>query len=177
MRYLCYCLTLGFLVTACHGKSDRALGEGASYHIGAGYPRSFTLPDGSTVLLMPNSSIGTAKGFGKDNRDLDVDGEAMVEVSGSLRLPFVVHTRDLVIEVMEGGSRFHVDAFRSRPGEEVDLLHGRLRIRKSYHSATDNEPEELIGGEMVMINKDIDLMEKEKLSPAELDKVKEKVRN
>jgi ferric-dicitrate binding protein FerR (iron transport regulator) len=168
---------MGLGLASCHGGPDRMLGEGASYHVGAGYPRSFQLPEGSKVLVMPNTSIGTGKGFGKDNRALDVDGEAMIEVSGSSRLPFVVHTRDLVIEVLEGGSRFHVDAFRSRPGEEVDLLEGRLRVRKSYHSTTDNEPEELAGGEMVMINKDIDLMEKEKLSPAELDKVKEKARH
>jgi ferric-dicitrate binding protein FerR (iron transport regulator) len=153
------------------------LGEGANYHVGAGYPRSFRLSDGSTVLVLPNTTVATAKGFGRDNRDLDVDGEVMIEVSGAAGPPFVVHTRDLVIEVLQGGARFHVDANRARPGEETDLLEGRLRVRKSYHSDTDNEVEELGGGEMVMINRDIDLMEKEKLSPAELDKVKEKVGN
>ena len=76
-----------------------------------------------------------------------------------------------MIEVLEGGSRFHVAADRSKPGEEVDLLKGKLKAKKSYHSTTDNEPETLVGGEMVMINQDIDLMEKEKLSPAELDKL------
>ncbi|HXO75674.1 MAG TPA: hypothetical protein VN824_10575, partial [Puia sp.] len=70
------------------------------------------------------------------------------------------------------GTRFHVDAFRKNAGEQVDLLEGRLRVKKSYHSDTDNEPEVLEAGEMVMINRDIDLMEKEKMSPAELDKVK-----
>jgi ferric-dicitrate binding protein FerR (iron transport regulator) len=129
------------------------------------------------VLVMPNTTIAAAKGFGKDNRVLEVDGEVMVEVSGMAGPKFEVHTRDLVIEVLEGGARFHVDANRARPGEETDLLEGRLRVSKSYHSDTDSAPEELAGGEMVMINRDIDLMEKERLSPAELDKVKEKVRN
>ena len=45
---------------------------------------------------------------------------------------------------------------------------------KSYHSDTDNEPEILAAGEMVMINREIDLMEKEKLSAEELEKVKAK---
>jgi FecR protein len=147
--------------------------------------------------------IVLAPKFGKDNRDLDLDGEAMFEVnagaggdagagtgggagagagaglgaagsgsgSGAGR-PFVVHTGNLRIEVL--GTRFRVDAVRKRPGEEVDLLEGRLRVTKSYHSDTDNEPEVLSAGEMVMINREIDLMEKEKLSPDELDKVKEK---
>jgi len=175
--FVAYCFVAGLVLPACHERSDRSLGEGANYHVGAGYPRSFRLSDGSTVLVLPNTTVATAKGFGKDNRDLDVDGEVMIEVSGAAGPPFVVHTRDLVIEVLSGGARFHVDANRARPGEETDLLEGRLKVRKSYHSDTDNEAEELAGGEMVMINRDIDLMEKERLSPAELDKVKEKARN
>jgi hypothetical protein len=47
-----------------------------------------------------------------------------------------------------------------------------LKVKKSYHSDTDNEPEVLDAGDMVMINRDIDLMEKEKMSAAELEKVK-----
>jgi transmembrane sensor len=175
MRY--NLLFMAMMIAACHSGPGNVLGEGMSYHVGAGYSRSFRLPDGSTVVVMPGTTVTTAKGFGKNNRDLDVDGEVIVEVSGAASWPFVVHTRDLVIEVLAGGSRLHVDASRSRPGEETDLLEGRLRVRKSYHSDTDNEPEVLAGGEMVMINRDIDLMEKEKLSPAELDKVKEKVRD
>jgi len=158
------------LFSACHSGPDKALGEGQQYHVGAGYPRSFGLPDGSVVLVMPNTTISVGKG------SLEVDGEVVITVKGAGR-PFVVHTRDLVIEVLPGAARLHVDAVRSRPGEEVDLLEGALRVRKSYHSDTDNEPEVLAAGEMVMINRDIDLMEKEKLSTAELEKLKEKVRN
>jgi ferric-dicitrate binding protein FerR (iron transport regulator) len=166
---------MGMMLAACHGRTDSPLGEGANYHVGAGYPRNFRLSDGSRVTVMPNTTIATAKGFGKENRDLELDGEVMIEVSGTGGAPFVVHTRDLVIEVLEGGSRFHIEASRSTPGEEADLLKGRLRVRKSYHSDTDNEPEVLVAGDMVMINRDIDLMEKERLNPDELKKVKEKI--
>jgi hypothetical protein len=44
-------------------------------------------------------------------------------------------------------------------------------VTKFYHSSTDNEPETLKSGDMVMINKDIDLMEKETLDSAERRKV------
>ncbi|HEY4110376.1 FecR domain-containing protein [Puia sp.] len=172
MRYRL--LIMGVLVAACHGGPGKTLAGGTSFHVGAGYPRRFALPDESSVLVMPNTTVALAKGFGKENRDMEVDGEVMLEVSGATSLPFRVHTRDLVLEVLDGGARFHVDANRSRPGEEADLLEGRLRASKSYHSDTDNEPEVLNGGEMVMINRDIDLMEKEKLGPAELDKLKGK---
>src|ERR1700755_2923238 len=121
MRY--FALVFGVLLAACKGGPDRSLKEGTQYHVGAGYPRRFGLPDGSEVLVMPNSTIGTGKGFGKDNRDVIIEGEAVVEVTGTAAAyPFIVRTRDLVIEVLEGGSRFHVAADRSKPGEEVDLL-------------------------------------------------------
>jgi ferric-dicitrate binding protein FerR (iron transport regulator) len=171
MRQCLFILATGFAFAACHSGPENALGAGSSFHVGAGYPRSFRLPDGSTVAINPGTTISLDKGFGKDNRDILLDGEAMFEVAGTTGSPFVVHTRDLVIEALEGGSRFHVEANRLRPGEEADLLKGGLRVRKSYHSDTDNEPEVLAAGEMVMINHDIDLMEKEKLSSAELEKL------
>ena len=176
-----------------HGERGISLGDGTRYVNGTDKSQRVALPDGSRLLISPGTVVVLAKGFGKDNRDLDLDGEAMFEVSagaggganagagaglgaagsgsGAGR-PFVVHTGNLRIEVL--GTRFRVDAVRKRPGEEVDLLEGRLRVTKSYHSDTDNEPEVLSAGEMVMINREIDLMEKEKLSPDELDKVKEK---
>lgn len=177
--YLLYtALGLGVAAFSCHGRQEGALGEGASFHVGAGYPRLFRLPDGSTVVLNPGTTVSVAKGFGRDNREITLDGEALFNVAGMAGRPFVVHTRDLEIEVLGArtgaDARFHADAYRSKPGEEVDLLEGRLRAKKSYHSDTDNEPETLEAGEMVMINHDIDLMEKEKLSSAELDKLKAK---
>jgi transmembrane sensor len=175
MRYSL--LFMVILLAACHSRQGSTLGEGTSYHVGAGNPRNFRLPDGSNMLVMPGTTVAAAKGFGKENRDIIVDGEVVFEVGETRPGKFVVHTRDLVVEVMETPARFHVAASRARPGEEVDLLEGHLRASKSYHSDTDNEPEILAGGEMVMINRDIDLMEKERLSPAELEKVKEKAGN
>jgi ferric-dicitrate binding protein FerR (iron transport regulator) len=154
---------------SCGSGDVSRLGEG-SYHVGKGAGRSFQLPDGSTVVMSPETTISLAKGFGRDNREIQLDGEARFDVVAKAGQPMVIHTRDLVIEVL--GTRFKVDAFRDKPGEEVDLLSGSLRVKKSYHSDTDNEPEVLKEGEMVMINHDIDLMEKEALSPAELEKLK-----
>jgi transmembrane sensor len=53
-------------------------------------------------------------------------------------------------------------------------LSGKLNVKKSYHSDTDNEPEIVETGQMVMINRDIDLMEKEKLDSAELKVLQER---
>jgi ferric-dicitrate binding protein FerR (iron transport regulator) len=135
-------------------------------------PVATTLPDGTFVLMDPRTVIRPSEGFGKSNRDIQLDGEAMLFVRTNAGKPFVIHTRNLVIQVL--GTRLHVDAFASSPGEEVDLLEGKLRVMKSYHSSTDNEPETLEAGEMVMINRDIDLMEKEKLNAEERKAVEAK---
>jgi len=169
---LSYLIGLALVVAACNGgrKGNIALGEGSQYMNNSGDSHEVKLPDGSRVVLRPGTQLSVAKGFGKDNRDLELDGEAIFNVVGSAGRPMVLRTRNLEITVL--GTLFHVDAFQKNAGEQVDLLEGKLRVKKSYHSDTDNEPEVLDSGDMVMINRDIDLMEKEKMSPAELEKVK-----
>ncbi|MBS1602221.1 MAG: FecR domain-containing protein [Bacteroidetes bacterium] len=167
-----FILALVVLVAACNGGTRRniTLGEGTQYTNNSGDSHEVRLPDGSRVVMRPGTQLKVAKGFGKDNRDLELDGEAIFNVVGSAGRPMVLRTRNLEITVL--GTLFHVDAFRKNAGEQVDLLEGKLRVRKTYHSDTDNEPEVLESGDMVMINRDIDLMEKEKMSPSELEKVK-----
>jgi ferric-dicitrate binding protein FerR (iron transport regulator) len=133
-----------------------------------------TLPDGSKVWKRPHTEVRPAKGFNEGNRDVTVDGEAFFIIAAHGGKPFIIHTRNLIVTVQSSAARLHVDAFASSPGEQVDLLEGQLKVIKSYHSSTDNEPEVLSAGDMVMINRDIDLMEKEKLDPAEQKAVERK---
>jgi transmembrane sensor len=168
-----------FLVMSCrNGEHGIRIGEGTRYVNNSGRQERIGLPDGGNVLISDGTAVVLAKDFGKGNRDLDLDGEGMFEVNGGAGRPFVVRTGNLVIELLDtlvrGADSFRVDAVRKRAGEEVDLLAGRLRVTKSYHSDTDNEPEILAAGEMLMINREIDLMEKEKLSADELEKVRAK---
>ncbi len=159
------------LAMACRDRAALVnIGAGTRYTNGTGHRQVISLPDGSKVAMNDGTTLELSAGFGKTGRDLELDGLAFFEVSGVAGTPFVVHTRNLKIEVL--GTRFRVDAYRKDAGEEVDLLEGKLRVSKSYHSDSDNEPEQLEAGEMVMINRDIDLMEKEKLKPEELDKIK-----
>jgi transmembrane sensor len=162
-------LITGLVFVSCGTGEDGVLREG-QYHVGAGSGRSFRIPAFGTVFLKPNTTIGLAKGFGVDNRDIDIDGEAFfdMEVTGA---PVRLRTKDLTVEVLRA-ARFRVDGYRGKAGEEVDLLEGRLRVTKNYHSDTDSATESLGPGEMVMINRDIDLMEKEKMSQEEIDRVK-----
>jgi transmembrane sensor len=123
--------------------------------------------------MTPHTVVRISKEFNKSERDLELDGEALFTVGSETGKPFVVHTRNLQIQVLSG-SRFKVEAFTKNAGEEADLLSGKLKVKKSYHSDTDNEPETLETGQMVMINRDIDLMEKEKLDSTELKVLQER---
>ena len=164
-------LALGLVLAGCRHGMDRYFSTGGvSYRNEAKVNERLHLPDSSLVIVAPGTTIELARGFGKDNREVSLDGEAWFEIAPG-RGHFELHTRDMSVEVLAPG-RFHAEAFRARPGEEVDLLDGGVRARKTYHSDTDNEPEVLGAGEMVMINRDIDLMEKEKLNEGELEKLK-----
>jgi len=201
-KYLSF---LFFLLVAA-GCRDSVIKDNIKVAPGVGYSNGTTelqvvsLPDGSRMTIGSGTTVMPSKGFGKEDRDVGIDGSGLFEVAGGKKT-FVVLTGNLVIEVLDttggsgasgsgggsgvdgsGGSgggwkiRFAVDAVRKRPGEEVDLLNGSLRVTKSYHSDTDSLPEELTAGDMVMINREIDLMEKEKMTGPEEDKVKEKYR-
>ena len=170
------CLSAGAVLLGnlyCKGRGDVPVQQGdPSYENKTEKPRTVGLPDGSRVLMGTHTVLFLSKAFDQTKRELDLDGEAVFEIVGAPGKPFIVHTRLLEIEAL--GTRFRVEAHREDAGEEVELLEGKLRVRKSYHSDTDSEPEELTTGEMVMINRDIDLMEKEKMDSSDWKRIKER---
>jgi hypothetical protein len=104
----------------------------------------------------------------------DLDGEIFLIARNADKRPLIIHTRQLIITVQSAYARLHIEAFASSPGEQADLIEGQLKVTKSYHSSTDNEPEILHSGDMVMINKEIDLMEKETMDSTERKTVQRK---
>lgn len=148
---------------------DSLFKDGTVYRNVGKEQKGVRLEDGSDILMSANTTVLLSKDYNKQNRECMVNGEVFFHVADRAGKPFIVYTRNLQIFVL--GTKFRVNAFSDNAGEEVDLLEGRLRVRKSYHSTTDNDPEVLEVGEMVMINRDIDLMEKEKLDSAELKKL------
>jgi ferric-dicitrate binding protein FerR (iron transport regulator) len=153
--------------TGCNnsGKATKTTGRNGEifYRSGAAGRTAWQLPDGTELLMDSFSVVGLPAGFNKLNRDIFLAGTVLFTVHASGIRPVVVHTRALVITVSDSSTAsFKVEGRPKSPGEEVDLFAGNLRVAKSYHSETDNEPVTLSAGEMVMINTDIDLMEKEK---------------
>jgi transmembrane sensor len=161
----CYAFFVAFLLLASAGcdhggNAGKKQADGSFvYESGNEKGKKVRLPDGTDVVMNARTVIRISPQFNKGNRDVEFGGEAIFDVAGNAGKPFTVHTKNLQIWVL--GTRFRIDAYPDKAGEEVDLLSGRLKVMKSYHSDTDNQPELLQTGEMVMINREIDLMEKE----------------
>jgi transmembrane sensor len=162
------------MIVACHGsgRSDIRLGDGTRYVNNSGDAQWVVLPDNSHVKLSSGTTVMLGTRFANGDRVVDLDGEGMFEVRALPGKMFVVTTKNLLI--VGPGTKFRVEAVRSKPGEEVNLLEGQLNIRKSYHSDLDSLAEELTSGDMLMINREIDLMEKEKMNPDEIEKARAK---
>lgn len=139
--------------------------KAVTYSSPASHTKKVVLPDGSEVWLNVKSTLRLAGDFNVKNRTVFLSGDAFFKIKPSRSKLFVIRTAQLVLNSYGGSLR--VDAYPS-PGEEADVLTGKVTARKSYHSTLDNSQYQLGPGEMVMINKEIDLIEKEKYDSTEL---------
>jgi ferric-dicitrate binding protein FerR (iron transport regulator) len=139
------------------------------YRNGAKESKSLQLADGSRLRMSAGTVVIVPAGFARPGREITLHGETLFRIGAGHGQPFVVHTRNLLMAVTDtAGAVFRVNAFPDSSGEQVDLLSGHLKLSKSYSSTTDNDPVTLGAGEMLMINRDIDLMEKEAFDTTEL---------
>ncbi|WP_160716631.1 FecR family protein [Chitinophaga solisilvae] len=131
-----------------------------------GRRKSVLLADSTVVILNSASVLQVPENYGKGGRAVILDGDAFFRVKPGTD-SFSVTTDKLVATVL--GTSFKMRSFSSQQGATVYLLTGKIRVGKSYHSATDNQPEILERGHMILANKEIDLMEKETYHPEELE--------
>lgn len=91
-----------------------------------GIEQNIKLADGTLVRLKPNSSLRYGKTFNEVKREVYLHGEAFFQVKRNQLKPFVVHTGELVTEVL--GTSFLV---RQRPGgntTEVAVASGKVSV-------------------------------------------------
>ncbi len=133
-----------------------------------GQRKRVVLADSSIAILNAGSRLLVPAGYPQQTRELILDGEAFFDAAfnGNAQ-PFTVKTDKLTLTAL--GTTFKVRSFAAQPGATAYLLNGKVRVAKTYHSDTDNQPEILERGQMVLANKEIDLMEKETYEPAELE--------
>jgi ferric-dicitrate binding protein FerR (iron transport regulator) len=89
-------------------------------------PIVFSLADGTTVTLAPQSVLHYAADFGDKERTVSLNGEAQFDVSRKTDHPFIVQENELVVTVL--GTLFSV---KNQPGDSVmvvELIKGRLKV-------------------------------------------------
>lgn len=95
-----------------------------------------TLPDQSVVTLSPGSEIKYLPGFGNDERDIHVTGDAVFKVQKSSAHPFTVYCRNIVTVAL--GTTFRVFEKPDEGNIAVTLLEGKVAVRNADSESNEN---------------------------------------
>ncbi len=93
----------------------------------SGEERKVLLPDGSSLLLAPGSSIGYPPKMRKEQREVALyEGEVSFDVRSHDNLPFVVYSKNLRVNARSGS--FIVKAYLDQKEERVVVLNGKVSV-------------------------------------------------
>ena len=129
---LLFCFALGATVTSLATRNRQAqpvpLATAASTTISVplGAKTKITLPDSSSVWLNAGSTLSYSSGFGLENRDLQLTGEAFFDVKSNPLKPFNVHTAGMTVKAT--GTRFNVRAYPNDPILAATLEEGIVDV-------------------------------------------------
>lgn len=84
------------------------------------------LGDKTKIWLNGNSTLRYPSQFKADRRDIELEGEAYLEVSKDTERPFYVKTTDLTIKVL--GTKFNIKAYQGDKTIETTLIEGAVKI-------------------------------------------------
>ena len=88
----------------------------------AGQRAQITLADGTRVWLNAQSTLTYTSNFGRDERNVELDGEAYFEVAKNKDIPFYIHTEMNNVRVV--GTCFNVCAYKGSKEFETTLVEG-----------------------------------------------------
>ncbi len=104
-----------------------------SHATGTGERSTLRLPDGSTVVLGPESEARIPSRFARGSRELELRGSALFDVAPDAARPFLVTAGGTVTRVL--GTRFAVRAYQNEPVDVV-VAEGRVTFRASHEAET-----------------------------------------
>jgi transmembrane sensor len=85
------------------------------------------LPDGSQVWLNAKTKLTYNEGFGKDNREIKLTGEAFFIVVPDAAHPFIIRVTNMELKVV--GTSFNVKSYPGEQTSEAALISGSLEVR------------------------------------------------
>ena len=100
--------------------------------------KTFTLPDGSLVSLNSDTKLKYPRKFGKNTREVIIEGEAFFEVKPNKNKPFIIHAGNAQIKVL--GTSFNVCAYPSEKLVEIIVKTGKVQVlNKTNETKQNNE--------------------------------------
>ncbi|MPR35245.1 FecR family protein [Salmonirosea aquatica] len=107
----------------------------------ADHPLLIMLPDGSSVLLQPRSTLRYPVRFDERSRTVYLTGDGFFEISKNPEKPFYVYANELVTKVV--GTSFRVKAFTDQENVEIVVRTGKVNVT-STQSAGNPESEKVL---------------------------------
>jgi len=104
-----------------------------------------TLADGTRIWLNKQTTITYNQDFGKQQREITLNGEAYFDVVKNANVPLIIHAGDIDIEVK--GTAFNVNAYQNSKQVQVALLRGSIAVtdrQNAGHSVLLKPNEKLI---------------------------------
>lgn len=92
----------------------------------AGQRSQTVLPDGTKVWLNPGTRLAYDLNKWGDTRGIQLSGEAYFEVTHNEKMPFVVNTQGVDIQVL--GTSFNVRSYEAEKRVETTLVEGRVLV-------------------------------------------------
>lgn len=119
--------TVGLQYELNHQKMEEPVWHTVKVPVSGEY--HFTLSDGTRVWLNSESEITFPVSFVGGSREVVVKGEAYFEVKSDKAHPFIVHAKEVDIEVV--GTKFNVAAYEDSHRVVTTLAEGRVNVEMS----------------------------------------------
>ena len=125
-------ITLGGSYFYYQSSLEKELMAMQTITVPAGQRINITLVDGTNVWLNAWTSLSYPVKFGKNNRQVVLDGEAYFDVTKDKSKPFIVQTDNYNVEVL--GTQFDVNAYSETGEFETTLMSGSVKVASASDS-------------------------------------------
>ena len=118
------------------------------------------LPDGTKVWLNAESKIRYSVPFIREKREINIEGQAFLDVSLNKKSPFIVNAANTIIEVT--GTSFDVKAYPEEEQVTVALQKGSVNLQTS--NGVETKTTRMKAGDYFTVEKSTNTIHRQKLN-------------
>lgn len=117
-------ILIGLLFTIFPLNESNSNNVEINYYSSTDASKKVELPDGSIVVLEPNSSLVLSENFNQKDRNVIFKGKGVFEIAKDKTRPFNINAESFSVQVL--GTKFYLD---QTAGEgKVDLFEGKVKV-------------------------------------------------